>query len=177
MKINGSTTGNVELRTRRNTPALASQSFLLSRGCDGGSGILVNFCRISSSWALDTTETSKGGIASAIMRCALSGLATTRTARSARMLCPRSLKQAIKYITASITPHATLHPSAPKSISRTSIRPSPPRLKEQVMVSTIMSPNNTSAILSIGSRRRFPDFGTSSESLLFTEHASISKHQ
>src|SRR4029077_7607703 len=51
-------------------------------------------------------------------------------------------------------PHARLQPNAPMSMVRTSSRPAPATLKEQVKVRTMIKANRTSVILSIGSRIR-----------------------
>ena len=55
-------------------------------------------------------------------------------------------------------PHARLHPSAPTKSSRTSSRPAPATLNEQVKVRTMMSANRISEILSIGSSMRVGRF-------------------
>src|SRR6185503_11890266 len=53
-----------------------------------------------------------------------------------------------------MTPQARLQPSAPISIARTSSRPACATLSEPVNVSTMISPNNTSAVRSVGSSTR-----------------------
>ncbi len=67
---------------------------------------------------------------------------------------PFSARQPIRYNIASMTPQATLHPSAPMSIVRTSSRPASATLNDPVNVRTMISPNRTSETRSIGSRTR-----------------------
>src|SRR5579864_1531143 len=55
-------------------------------------------------------------------------------------------------------PHARLHPNAPIKSSRTSSRPAPATLNEQVKVRTMIRANRTSEILSIGSSMGFGPF-------------------
>src|SRR6187431_2947732 len=53
-----------------------------------------------------------------------------------------------------MTPHARLQPSAPTTIVRTSSRPALATLSEPVKVTTMISPNRTSATRSCGSSTR-----------------------
>ena len=53
-----------------------------------------------------------------------------------------------------MTPQARLQPAAPITSSRTSSRPAPATLNEQVKVRTMINANRTSEILSIGSSMR-----------------------
>ena len=57
---------------------------------------------------------------------------------------PFSARVPIRYNIASMMPQATLHPSAPISISRTSSRPASATLREPVNVRTMISPKRTS---------------------------------
>jgi hypothetical protein len=52
-------------------------------------------------------------------------------------------------------PHATLQPSAPISIARMSSRPASATLSDPVNVSTMIRPNSTSEMRSLGSSTRF----------------------
>lgn len=89
------------------------------------------------------------------------------------MLCPRALKHAIKYMTASMVPQARLQPSASTSKFRTCAWPEPATLNEQVTVITMMSPKRTSKILSKGSRTRLRTFSGFSGIGVLKDHTRI----
>jgi hypothetical protein len=59
------------------------------------------------------TDGSSGGRAPAMIRRATPTSAAWRTARSVTRLRPRSFSRAMRYIPASMIPHARLQPSAP----------------------------------------------------------------
>ncbi len=61
----------------------------------------------------------------------------------------------MRYMIASISPHARLQPIAPTSIARISARPDSAALSDPVKVRTMISPKRTSETRSIGSSARF----------------------
>ena len=75
---------------------------------------------------------------------------------------PFSDRLPIRYSTASITPQARLHPSAPMSMVRTSARSAPATLSDPVNVRTMISPKSTSAMRSLGSSTSLVDLTGSS---------------
>ena len=154
MKMKGSTTGNVETNTIRNTPMDPSHSSLLRCARSGGSGSCISLRCIVSSSAGSRIDATTGGNASAMRRWALCGSVALRTARYVVRPWPFSARQPIRYNIASMMPQARLHPSAPMSIVLTSSRPASATLSDPVNVRTMISPKSTSETRSIGSSTR-----------------------
>ncbi len=61
----------------------------------------------------------------------------------------------MRYITASVSPHARLHPTAVNIISPTSCRPAVATLSDPVMLNTMSTPKIASEARSIGSSTRW----------------------
>src|SRR3954451_5032746 len=153
-KRNGSTTGNVESITSKKTANAPLQSSGLSRGCSGGSGKSRTRTAICATSSVVSTLLSVGGKAYSKIRWISSGVPAVRSARNTPIACPRSLKAAARYMNPSMIPQARLQPMALTSISRTSARPASATLREHVIVSTIIRPNQTSEVRSIGDSNR-----------------------
>src|SRR5437773_5250909 len=157
---NGITTGNVETKTSRNTPAAPAKSARFSDTSADGSGSVVSRSRIvSTSIGVSTVETA-GGSASRRSRCAASRSRLWRMALSVTRPRARSVKFAMRNIAASTIPQARLQPIAAASTPRVFVPPPSATLIDPVNVRTMITPNRISHARSMGSSSRPEDRST-----------------
>ncbi|MNH23324.1 hypothetical protein D3C79_832150 [compost metagenome] len=110
--------------------------------------------RSDSSSSGPAAATRRGGSASAISACPVAASALPRRAANSVRLRVCSIRVRSKYITASASPQARLHPSAANIIVRSSSWPAVATLIVPVKVIAMSRPKITSVTRSTGSRTR-----------------------